>query len=154
MHALSPAFTLNVLPRFDYQPEPGGGATLTRYNGSSERLEIPAEWEGRAVTGIASNAFGGTPVVSMILPASLTAIEAGAFAGADGLQRIFFTGNAPSVAADALAGTSATVYYLPGRAGWSASFDGRPALLCRQLCRLRRKRRKSSREGAKPRSAV
>ncbi len=128
-HALSPAFTLNVLPRFDYQPEPGGGATLTRYNGSSERLEIPAEWEGRAVTGIASNAFGGTPVVSMILPASLTAIEAGAFAGADGLQRIFFTGNAPSVAADALAGTSATVYYLPGRAGWSASFDGRPALL-------------------------
>jgi hypothetical protein len=128
-HALSPAFTLNVLPRFETRPEPGGGVTLTRYNGTSERLEIPSEWEGQPVTGIASNAFAGTPAVSVILPASITAFESDAFAGADALQRLFFTGNAPSVAANALADSAATVYYLPGKNGWSASLGGRPALL-------------------------
>ena len=57
-HALSPAFTLNVLPRFETRPEPGGGVTLTRYNGTSERLEIPSEWEGQPVTGIAQTFAG------------------------------------------------------------------------------------------------
>ncbi|HPW75933.1 MAG TPA: C10 family peptidase [Kiritimatiellia bacterium] len=128
-HALSPAFTLNVLPRFNYRLEPGGGVTLTRYNGNSARLEIPAIWEGQPVTGIASNAFDGTPVFSVILPTSITAFESDAFAGADALQRLFFTGDAPSVAANALADSAATVYYLPGKNGWSASLGGRPALL-------------------------
>ena len=65
----------------------------------------------------------------MILPASITAFESDAFAGADTLQRLFFTGNAPSVSANALADSAATVYYLPGKNGWSASLGGRPALL-------------------------
>ncbi|MGI5870200.1 MAG: C10 family peptidase [Kiritimatiellia bacterium] len=128
-HVLSPAFTLNVLPPFDCRLEPGGGVMLTRCNSRAERLEIPSEWAGQPVTGIASNAFAGTPVVSLILPASITTIEAGAFADADALERLFFTGHAPAVAADELAGSVATVYYLPGMSGWSSSFGGRLALL-------------------------
>ncbi|MGI6496624.1 MAG: C10 family peptidase [Kiritimatiellia bacterium] len=128
-HMRSPPFTLTIRPRYEHRPDPGGGITLTGYNGSSERLEIPSEWEGRPITGIASNAFADTPVFSVILPASITTIEAGAFDGADALQRLFFTGDAPSVATDALANSAATVYYLPGMEGWSSSLGGRPALL-------------------------
>jgi hypothetical protein len=128
-HTLSPPFTLNVLPRFNYRLESGGGVTLTSYNGSSERLDIPSEWAGQPVAGIAANAFAGTPVVSVILPASIEALETGAFSDASALQRLFFAGNAPSAAPNALAGSTATVYYLPGKNGWSASFGGRPALL-------------------------
>jgi hypothetical protein len=128
-HTLSPPFTLNVLPRFNHRLESGGGVTLTGYNGSSERLDIPSEWAGQPVVGIAANAFAGTPVVSVTLPASITALETGAFADASALQRLFFAGNAPSAAPNALAGSAATVYYLPGRSNWSASFGGRPALL-------------------------
>jgi len=128
-HARSPSFTLNVVARFNHRTDPGGTVTLTGYNGSAERLEIPSEWAGLPVAGLASNAFVDTPVVSVILPASLTVIETGAFDGADALQRLFFSGDAPSAAADALAGSTATVYYLPGTSGWSASFGGRQALL-------------------------
>jgi hypothetical protein len=128
-HALSPAFTLNVVPCFETRLEAGGGVTLTGYNGGAERLEIPSEWEGRTVTGIASNAFAGSPVFSVILPASVTSLETGAFSDADALERLFFMGDAPSAAANALADSSATIYYLPGRGGWSASLGGRPALL-------------------------
>jgi len=128
-HTLSPPFTLNVSPRFNHRLESGGSVTLTSYNGSSERLDIPSEWAGQPVAGIAANAFAGTPVVSVTLPASIATLETGAFADASALQRLFFAGNAPSAAPNALAGSAATVYYLPGRSNWSASFGGRPALL-------------------------
>ncbi|HRR34855.1 MAG TPA: C10 family peptidase [Kiritimatiellia bacterium] len=129
-HTRSPAFTLNVVAsRFAHRLEPGGSVTLTNYYGSDQRLEIPSEWEGGPVSGIAANTFAGTPVVSVILPASITTIETGAFAGAASLQRLFFAGDAPSVAANALEGSNVTVYYLPGRTGWSSSLGGRPALL-------------------------
>ncbi len=59
----------------------------------------------------------------------LPMVEDVVFGGAGALQRLLFTGDAPSVATNALAGSAATVYYLPGREGWSASLGGRPALL-------------------------
>ena len=108
-HTLSPPFTLNVSPRFNHRLESGGSVTLTSYNGSSERLDIPSEWAGQPVAGIAANAFAGTPVVSVTLPASIATLETGAFADASALQRLFFAGNAPSAAPNALAGSAATV---------------------------------------------
>jgi hypothetical protein len=57
-------------------------------------------------------------------------IEGNAFMGCNALAQLFFQGNAPDAGPYMFASDSqATVYYLPGTAGWSSTFGGVPAVL-------------------------
>ncbi len=51
------------------------------------------------------------------------------FTGCSNLKQIYFKGDAPSIGVMLMNGTPATVYYLPGTAGWVPTFGGRPTLL-------------------------
>ena len=67
---------------------------------------------------------GGRSTIT--LPASVTRISEGAFAGCWGLRAVYFYGDAPTMEAGAFAQTIATLFYLPRTAGWEATMGGRP----------------------------
>ena len=56
-----------------------------------------------------------------------------AFASCSNLTGVFFKGNIPSIESDVFAGTSATIYYLPGTTGWATTMAGRPTRLWNPL---------------------
>lgn len=128
-HALGPAFTLTVRPRYTYREEVGGSVTITNCVITGERLALPSELDGMTVSGIATGAVSSSELISVLVPASVTAVEDGAFEGSTNLARAFFAGDAPAVSGSLFAGMSLTVYYLPGADGWGATFGGRPAAL-------------------------
>lgn len=67
-------------------------------------------------------------VTQVTIPASVTNIEDGAFQNCTGLTALYFRGNAPALGDIVFAGVPATVYYLPGRVGWSSPFGGLTAV--------------------------
>jgi BspA type Leucine rich repeat region (6 copies) len=119
--------------------------TLLAYPGGlSGRYAIP-----RSVTTIASDAFAGCSVTSVMIPNSVTSIEDWAFSLCLGLTNltipssvtnigeyafyicsnlhaIHFEGNAPSTDSTIFTGDSGIVYYLPGTTGWGAIYEGLP----------------------------
>lgn len=95
--------------------------------------------EAPAISGIAERVFAGCNIKSVVLPASLSAIENGAFFDCTNMTRIVFTGNAPEeIAEDAFyvyeegyydewwnwvpdhygANTNCTVYVPANSTGW------------------------------------
>ncbi len=128
-HTLGAPFRLTVESDFLYRIEPDGSATITGCSLTEEQVVIPSSFNGHSVGSLAANSFTNSSLVSLIVPSSVTSIEADAFAGASALQRLLFRGNAPIIPAWLLTGSSTTVYYLPGTSGWSGTFGGRPALL-------------------------
>jgi uncharacterized repeat protein (TIGR02543 family) len=86
---------------------------------------------GTSVTTIGSTAFGLLPnLYSITLPSSLTSIGASAFLNSSSLSAIYFLGNAPTMAFQALRGTSASlrIYARPTAQGFSwddPNFTGR-----------------------------
>jgi hypothetical protein len=61
---------------------------------------------------------------------SVTNIGDSSFWSCSGLNGVKFSGNAPAANSDAFeCDTNATAYYLPGTAGWAATFDGLPTAL-------------------------
>jgi len=85
-------------------------------------VEIPA------VTNISSGTFYNcNRLVRAWFYSGVTAVGDGAFYNCASLIGVYFVGNAPSAGTDVFIGASnATVYYLPGTAGWGATFGGRP----------------------------
>jgi hypothetical protein len=66
---------------------------------------------------------------SLDIPASTTEVY-GIFSGCTNLTSLFFHGNAPSIVVSPfLYDTNLTVYYLPGKTGWTSTLGGRPAVL-------------------------
>ncbi|HEX3799217.1 MAG TPA: leucine-rich repeat protein [Verrucomicrobiae bacterium] len=69
-----------------------------------------------------------TKITSITLPNSLNFINSSAFADCPALQSVYFGGNAPSIGTlifgSGFSRDSATIYYLPGTAGWAPSFAG------------------------------
>ena len=128
-HALGPAFTLTVQPRYTYREEGDGSVTITSYVADGVRLALPSELDGMTVSGIATGAVSSAALESVLIPGTVTNIEAGAFAGTDLLERVFFAGDAPTAPGTLFDGMSLTVYYLPGAYGWGATFGGRPTVL-------------------------
>src|SRR6185503_12006870 len=56
--------------------------------------------------------------------------DTAAFFGVSNLKGVYFSGDAPSLrSAVFLAANNVTVYYLPGTAGWTSTFGGRPTAL-------------------------
>jgi hypothetical protein len=92
------------------------------------------------VTQIAYSAFSGcSGLTAITLPPTLLDIYDYAFSDCAGLTALYFEGNAPELPFDvdqaswrdphssALVGADrATVYYLPGNAGWGNEYGGRP----------------------------
>jgi hypothetical protein len=85
------------------------------------------------VTSIGAIAFlYCTSLNSVIIGSSVTNIEDSAFFYCTNLTGIYFQGNAPTPTNDTSVfsyDTNATVYYLPGTAGWGSTFDGLPTVL-------------------------
>jgi hypothetical protein len=84
-------------------------------------------------TNIGYFAFGDCPnLTEVIVPATVNNIASAAFGNSPNLTNVYFIGDAPVPTNDSsvfTADNNATVYYLPGTAGWGATFDGRPTVL-------------------------
>jgi hypothetical protein len=86
----------------------------------------------QGVMEIGGNAFNGSSLAALPIPNSVTNIAYGAFQNCPSLTGIYFRGSAPSLdpgPAAFFGGTPAVIYYLPGTAGWGASFEDRPTAL-------------------------
>ncbi|MDR2850187.1 MAG: C10 family peptidase, partial [Verrucomicrobiota bacterium] len=107
-HVAGPDFTLTVPSPFTFAATPGGTAALVSYSGSATKLTVPATWEGRPVTAVATGAFAGAAgLTSVTLPASVASLADGAFSGAVALQSVYFLGDAPAATPAAFAGCGA-----------------------------------------------
>jgi len=86
-----------------------------------------------SVTSIESEACEGCAnLTTVTIPNGVTSIGEYAFEVCTNLAGVYFQGNAPSPGTDTSVfdgDNHATVYYLPGTTGWSATFDGRPTML-------------------------
>ena len=80
---------------------------------------------------IGSNTFEACyGLTNITIPSSVTNIEATAFMACSDLSGVFFAGNAPTYPANSPPFEDIeTIYYLPGTAGWSNTYSGRPAVL-------------------------
>ena len=74
---------------YEYRVLDDGTAEITDYFGQAETLEVPAELDGRSVTGIGIFAFSlCTSLSSITLPDSVTEIGISAFSNCDALESI------------------------------------------------------------------
>jgi len=131
-----------------------GQITIDAYTGSgTASVQIPAAIAGYPVTAIGDAAFyGQTDMTAVHIPDSVASIGFAAFAGCTGLQTVvlgssvavvgnwafygctslasvYARGNAPVLGTSVFTSAPATVYHLPGTAGWGDTFGGCPAVL-------------------------
>lgn len=65
---------------FEYSVLSDGTVEITSYNGSAEKVDIPAKIDGKSVTSIAQSAFSNChSLMSINIPSSVTSIGFGAF---------------------------------------------------------------------------
>jgi hypothetical protein len=94
---------------------------------SLTRVTIP-----NSVTYINSRAFlDCSSLTKITIPGNVTSVEGWwwAFGGCTSLTGIYFHGNAPALEVPLTFSTQATIYYLPGTAGWGATFGDCPTAL-------------------------
>jgi len=78
--------------------ENGGKVTITGYTGNEKNLTIPGTANGMPIVAIGKEAFRGKGLISITIPASVTAIEAFAFADNNQLTNITIGANVTLVA--------------------------------------------------------
>lgn len=84
----------------------------------------------KGVTLIGWAAFSNCSSLARVtIPESVTTIDGYAFGYCGRLRRVYFQGTAPSPEPLAFSGSYVTSFHLPGTAGWSSTFGGRPAVL-------------------------
>lgn len=100
-------------------------------------LECPGGEAGsylipNGVTSIGNRALAScTRLTDVMVLSSVTNIAEYAFYGCSGLSRVIFYGNAPGLGGTSVfsGDTHATAYYMPGTAGWSATYGGIPTAM-------------------------
>ena len=65
-------------------------------------------------------------LANVTIPSGIAKIGDYAFCSCGSLSNVYFAGDAPSVGSSVFTGDNATIHYLPGSAGWGATFGGRP----------------------------
>ena len=114
-----------VAPPYTYITNSDNTITITGCTGGGD-VTIPDTINGLSVTSIGNGAFqNNSSLTSITIPAGVTNLGGSAFSGCTNLTGIYFLGDAPGADLTVFAGDNrATIYYLPGTAGWSSSFDG------------------------------
>jgi hypothetical protein len=86
---------------------------------------------GNSVNSIGDYAFNAcTHLRSVTIPVTVSFIGEEGFGGCQSLAAIYFQGDAPTLGGGyTFDQDSTTIYYLPGRNGWSANFGGLPTAL-------------------------
>src|SRR5699024_5517857 len=75
-----------------------GKITITKYNGTEEIVEIPAEIDGVPVTRIGTRAFQNcTTIKQLTIPDGVTAINTGAFRGCENLEELYYNCSLTSI---------------------------------------------------------
>jgi hypothetical protein len=86
------------------------------------------------VTSVETYAFFNcSRITSVTVPASVTNIADYAFYFCTGVSNIFFAGAPPALGTNVFLSDNATVFYMPGVAGWSSPFGGLPSVLWNPL---------------------
>lgn len=68
-----------------------GQITITKYNGTEEVINIPAEIDGIPVTRIGTRAFQNcTTVKKLTIPEGITVLNTGAFSGCENLEELYY----------------------------------------------------------------
>ncbi len=81
--------TVICLGDYTFQPNAETGEMeIKSYNGSDEKITIPATYNGKPVTSIGANAFENKSVTSITIPKSITSIGANAFNGCKNLTEV------------------------------------------------------------------
>lgn len=138
--------------QFEYVTN-NGAITITGYQGSNATVRIPDTLAELPVTSIGNWAFYTASVTNVLISDNVTNIGDGAFfdclwltnvmlgrrvasvgdwtfAFCPNLSAVCCRGDAPRLGGDdVFYGNGATVYYLPGTAGWEPLFAGHPAVL-------------------------
>jgi hypothetical protein len=82
-----------------------------------------------SLTSIGNAAFYGSGLTTVVIPSAVRNLADYAFAYSSGLTAAYFEGNAPPDDASVFVGDgNAKVYYLPGAAGWGATFGTAPTM--------------------------
>ena len=85
---------------------------------------------GSSLVSVGDYAFEDcTKLPSVTFPAGVTSIGEAAFTYCSVLTSAYFLGDAPPDDGSIFNGDSATVYYVPGTAGWSTTFGSDPTVL-------------------------
>ena len=86
---------------------------------------------GTNLTAIGASTFANdTRITNILITSSLNFIGGFAFGSCSSLKTVYCTGNAPIASSTVFSGANiATIYYLPGTLGWTATFGGRPTAL-------------------------
>ena len=103
-----------------------------------------------SVASIWSQAFGSCfSLTNVTISSSVTNIGDSAFAGCTSLKGVYFQGNAPLLGLGVFSSDGdATVYYLPGTAGWGATFGGLPTALWSQVPTIQKQPQTQTAEAA------
>ncbi|MFT3952648.1 MAG: choice-of-anchor J domain-containing protein [Oscillospiraceae bacterium] len=99
------------LPTYEYDLLPDDSILINTYNGTDTVLAIPSSIDGYAVSGIGAGAFANKPLTEVTIPASVTNIGAGAFAGCTNLVKAKTTNKTVIIADDAFSGCPSLSLY-------------------------------------------
>lgn len=101
-------------------------ASITDYTGLATDVTIPSSLDGHTVTAITNGAFGGTSIVSVVIPDSVITITNGAFSSVTTLTSVDLGEGVQTIDNNAFSGTSITDIIIPDSVttiGNSAFYD-------------------------------
>lgn len=108
--------------------EAGGGARVTRHNGTETDVSVPSELGGEAVAEVAAGAFAGNAgLMRVALPATVASLGEGAFKGCSALAEVRVEASLASIGEDAFQGCAQGLTLYGPRAcpaqAWAAAND-------------------------------
>jgi hypothetical protein len=124
--------------QFTYTNNGDNTITVTGFTGSGGDVTIPDRIEGFPVTTIGSEAFSGSSVTRINIPATVIDIGDQAFFFCENLTTVYFQGDAPNLGSSVFGAltfgfppgwTYPNCYYLPETTGWASNFGGCPTFM-------------------------